>query len=139
MSYSCATVRCPRILRMSSSNETLSYNGHPIGDSGHDNARQINERRYRISNYRQSLASMFHTTPTPSPTSSPTTSSCERERFYLNNNSRQIVCSALNNLTMNNRAKACKTGTALLDCKVCDIEYITIQREENRSKVFTEF
>ena len=53
MSYPCENGhRCPRVLRISSSNNNLRYNGHPTGNSNHDNARQINLTKSRVSEYR---------------------------------------------------------------------------------------
>lgn len=119
MSYSCEGVRCRRVLRISSSDTKYKFNGHPIGDERHDNARQINQRRFRIANYRKSLT--VQNVETPSPSSSPTTPnawSCIDEEFYLDKKSRKSRCRDLNNLKWKKRDKVCKKGTALLDCKV---------------------
>ena len=49
MAYSCSNTYCQRVLRYSSPG--ITYNGNRIGDSTHDCARKIKERRVTIANF----------------------------------------------------------------------------------------
>ena len=100
MSYPCSGAYCPRVLRWSTSNGSIRYNNHAVGNSDHDNVRQINEKRVKVANYR---------------------TVCSHETFYKNNGESNH-CSFFEKFTNDKeRLTKCRIqGTASSDCKVSE-------------------
>lgn len=69
MAYSCDG-GCPRIQRFSSNDPLVHHLGRQTGDALHDNARQINEVRYTVANFRRSSVPAPLSDPSPAPVTS---------------------------------------------------------------------
>uniref|UniRef100_A0A7S2FPD8 Peptidase M12B domain-containing protein n=1 Tax=Octactis speculum TaxID=3111310 RepID=A0A7S2FPD8_9STRA len=80
LGYDCPT-SCPRIQRFSNSNTSYDYDGSIIGTEIEDNARQINDVRVSIANWRNSQEPTTQPTSSSNPTSSfsPTVSPTETQ------------------------------------------------------------
>lgn len=81
MSYQCLNGECPRILRISS--RTLTYRDQKFGDRSHDNARQINEKKNLIANYRKSIQNNSTLPLRPLSTPAPSVLTCNWNESLL--------------------------------------------------------
>ncbi len=69
MAYNCEQKYCPRIQNFSTDNPNIRYDGTLIGDSFHDNVRQINSLSAYVSTFRRSKGGsidLFDSTASPS-------------------------------------------------------------------------